>query len=169
MSIGVSPLSKSAGFSMIEIMVSFLVLAAGLLGVATMQQRGMDSSHAAYLRTQAVSLAQDMSSRARANRRGANAGKYDKPQANYQASCLAGGCSAEQMAAHDNAEWQADLAQILPFGEGVVCVDSTPEDGDGAASAACDGIGRGLAIKIWWDAVPRDGVIDQRYVILMQR
>ncbi|WP_075187611.1 type IV pilus modification protein PilV [Teredinibacter haidensis] len=158
-------IAKTYGFSMIEVLVSFIVLAGGLLGIASVQKRGVDSSHAAYLRTQAVSMAQDMASRVRANNQGFKGGSYDKPTATYSSSCLTTSCSAAAMAAHDNYEWQRELAQMLPTGEGMVCLDSSPDDGDNQASPACDGSGTELVIKIWWDAIPKDGVVDQRYSI----
>jgi len=155
----------SAGFSMIEVLISFLVLAAGLLGVASMQKQGFESNHGAYLRSQASSLAQDMSSRMRSNMQAVEAGNYNMPSSTFSLSCLSTGCSSAQMAAHDNFEWQAELAQILPQGVGIICLDSTADDGTDVDDAECDGLGTDLAIKVWWDAMPRDGVLDQRYAI----
>jgi len=155
-----------SGFSMIEVLVSFLVLAAGLLGVATIQQRGMDNSHGAYLRTQAGSLAQDMASRVRANRTAFENGSYDKPENTSKPSCYTTSfCSSADMAANDNFDWQQSLAQQLPAGEGVVCLDSTPNDGTSAADNGCDGSGGLLAVKVWWDGPNKDGTVDQLYVI----
>lgn len=160
-----SEFGKQSGFSLIEVLISFVVLAVGLLGVASMQQRGVESNHNAYVRTQAVSLANDMASRIRANMAGLADGNYNSPTAQATASCSGGGCTSAQMANNDYFEWTRDVQAMLPEGEGVVCVDSTPNDGSDAANAACDGVGEELAIKIWWDAVPRDGTVDQRYSI----
>jgi type IV pilus assembly protein PilV len=58
------------------------------------------------------------------------------------------------MAAHDLADWGAKVKAALPGGTGVVCVDSTPNDGTapGTATALCDGTGTvGYVIKIWWN------------------
>ncbi|SMF01292.1 type IV pilus assembly protein PilV [Alteromonadaceae bacterium Bs31] len=158
-------INSSSGFSLIEVLVSFLVLAAGLLGVASMQTKGVENSHGAYLRTQAVSMSQDMSSRIRGNSEGVDLGSYNSPKAASKASCLSTGCSAEEMAGHDFFEWETEVAQVLPQGEGIVCLDSTPDDGDDAASHECDGAGTELVIKIWWDGQLKDGKVDQRYSI----
>ncbi len=158
-------LNSSAGFSMIEVLVSFLVLAAGLLGVASMQKKGVESSHAAYLRTQAVSMSQDLASRIRANAVAVENGDYNSPQAAFNETCLTSGCTSAEMASHDFFEWRASISEILPQGVGVICLDSTPEDGDDADSPACDGSGAELVIKVWWDALVKDGDVDQRYVI----
>ncbi|TVZ40120.1 type IV pilus assembly protein PilV [Alteromonadaceae bacterium 2753L.S.0a.02] len=154
-----------SGFSLIEILISFVVLAVGLLGVASMQKKGVESNHSAYLRTQAVSLASDMASRIRANEAGHQAGNYNQPVATETSSCLSTGCTAAQLAGNDYFEWSQQLQNVLPLGEGVVCVDSTPNDGTGTAASACDGVGTELAIKIWWDAMPRDGALDQLYAV----
>ncbi|MDW7746180.1 type IV pilus modification protein PilV [Halomonas sp.] len=50
---------KSCGFTLIEALVAILVLAVGLLGVAAMQIKAMQSSHAAYQRSVATLAAQD--------------------------------------------------------------------------------------------------------------
>jgi type IV pilus assembly protein PilV len=47
------------------------------------------------------------------------------------------------------AQWQAEIASQLPGATGVVCVDSTPDDGD-AISPQCDGVGNVIAVKLWW-------------------
>ncbi|WP_188150139.1 type IV pilus modification protein PilV [Teredinibacter waterburyi] len=161
-------LKAQAGFSMVEVIIAFLILAVGLLGVASMQKRGVESNQAAYLRSQAISMAQDFTGRIRANTEAYEANNYNDPTPKYTGSCLTTGCTATALAQHDYFEWKALLASVLPAGVGVVCIDSTPDDGDDDTSPACDGSGNELAIKIWWDAKPRDGVIDQFYVIGME-
>jgi type IV pilus assembly protein PilV len=45
----------------------------------------------------------------------------------------------------------------------MVCIDSTPNDGDESADAECDGLGDAYAIKIWWSQrATRD--IDAQFV-----
>jgi type IV pilus assembly protein PilV len=59
--------------------------------------------------------------------------------------------------------WNQANASLLPSGQGVVCLDSTPNDGTPAAPA-CDGVaGANLAVKIWWDD-DRSGSATQRFV-----
>ena len=65
---------SNAGFTLIEILVSMVVLAIGLLGVAAMQLRGLQYSHDAYLRSQISVLAYGMADRMRLNK--ANAAAY---------------------------------------------------------------------------------------------
>jgi type IV pilus assembly protein PilV len=57
------------------------------------------------------------------------------------------------MAQNDTFEWNQAIAAALPSGQGIVCRDSSPDDGANNASqaaAACDGLGTNFAIKIWW-------------------
>jgi type IV pilus assembly protein PilV len=58
---------KSAGFSMLEMLIALLVLSIGLLGVATLQIRGQQFNQVGYLRTQATFLAYDIMDRMRVN------------------------------------------------------------------------------------------------------
>lgn len=51
--------SCARGFSLIEALVAVLVLALGLLGVAAMQLKALQSSHVSFQRTVATMAAQD--------------------------------------------------------------------------------------------------------------
>lgn len=58
---------KQAGFNLIEVLLAFLILSIGLLGVAGMQTTAMKASHTAMLKTVAISKVQDIAERIRAN------------------------------------------------------------------------------------------------------
>src|SRR6185295_1538044 len=68
---------RSRGFTMIEVLVSLVVLSIGLLGVAALQLTSLRSNHSSAMRSQATFLAYDIIDRMRANRAAAIAGKYD--------------------------------------------------------------------------------------------
>ena len=59
---------RQCGFSLIEVLVTLVILAIGLLGVAGMQARLQQSEMEAYQRSQALLLLDDMASRLAANR-----------------------------------------------------------------------------------------------------
>lgn len=59
---------KTAGFSMIEVMVALVVLAIGLLGFALLQTMNLRFTQSANYRTQATNLAYDLLDQMRANR-----------------------------------------------------------------------------------------------------
>ena len=62
----------AAGFTMIEILVTLVILMIGLLGIAGLMAQGQRASFEAYQRQQALALANDMAERIKANRPGAD-------------------------------------------------------------------------------------------------
>jgi len=147
------------GFTLIEVLVSALILSIGLVGVAGLQAVSLRNNQGAYLRSQASALAYDLADRMRTNVAGADAGFYAPAQAAVHGSCSTPvGCTPQQSAQNDLAEWNAALAANLPMGTGFVCIDSTPHDGSGVANPQCDGNGTRFSVKIWWDD-DRDGAI----------
>jgi type IV pilus assembly protein PilV len=146
------PCRRSRGFTMIELLVSVLVLAIGLLGLAGLQAAGLKSNYSAHLRSQATLLAYDLADRMRANPVALADGKYNNPTASKNTACLASpGCKSDVMAGHDFYEWTTSVGRLLPGGKGTVCIDSTPTDGDDPTAPACDGSGENYAVKIWWN------------------
>ena len=146
-------LKGSRGFTLLEVLIATVILAVGLLGISGLQVTGLRSNHSALMRSQATLLAYDMSDRMRANAVGVSAGDYNLPAATAAAACTTtAGCASDVMAKNDMSVWSANITNTLPTGAGVVCLDSSPNDGTGASIAnnACDGAGSSYAIKIWW-------------------
>jgi type IV pilus assembly protein PilV len=155
----ISQRKKQAGFSLIEVLVSALILSIGLIGVAGLQAVSLKNNQSAYMRSQACALAYDLADRMRANVGGADSGFYDPTSANALSSCKnTTGCGSQQMARNDLSEWLGTIATILPMGSGFVCIDSTPYDGTGVGNPQCDGTGTQFSVKIWWDD-NRDGAV----------
>ena len=148
-----TPPARSDGVTLIEILVAILILSFGLLGSAGLQMAGLRAALGANQRTTATLLAYDVADRMRANMAGFSAGNYQNYTATQNVGCTqAAGCTPQQMAQHDMWEWGQAIAAQLPSGIGIVCIDSSPNDGTSNVSlvaANCDGIG-GYAIKIWW-------------------
>ncbi|WP_324731792.1 type IV pilus modification protein PilV [Pseudomonas paeninsulae] len=65
-----------AGFTLIEVLITLLVLAVGLMGLAGMQARMLNSQFEAYQRAQAVMLVGDMANRLRSNVSAARDARY---------------------------------------------------------------------------------------------
>ena len=134
-----------------EAMVAVLVLSIGALGYAALQIKGLSASSSSMWRSKAGNLANEMTDRVRANRSGAVAGGYNSlttPQTVTDCGSTAD-CAPTRMAVLDHGQWNTTLANELPGGSGVVCLDATPDDGTAAASA-CDGSGSMLAVKVFW-------------------
>lgn len=144
------------GFSLIEVLIAMFVIAIGLLGAAGLQLQGLQQLQSSYLRSQATIIAYDMADRMRANPVALASGAYNDPTAKLTANCLTiAGCTPAELAEHDFYEWTGNgatsdsISNILPLGLGVVCLDSSPDDGT-LANPACDNIGSLYAIKVWW-------------------
>lgn len=150
---------QQGGFTLIEVLVSALLLSIGLVGLAGLQAASLSNNQNSFMRSQVTALAYDLADRMRSNVAGANALAYDPLDAALTSGCAStSGCTPAEMAQHDLAEWNAAIATYLPMGQGWVCIDSTPVDGTSAADPQCDGTGTQFAVKIWWDD-NRDGAI----------
>lgn len=100
------------GFTMVEVLVTVLILAIGLLGLAGLQSTALRSNHSAYLRSQATVLAYDIADRMRANRTAALNDDYNVG--------LGGAPTGSTMAVTDVNAWKGNLAAMLPQGDGTV-------------------------------------------------
>ena len=138
-----------AGYALLEALVAVIVTSIGFIGAARLQTLGLSFNNSTLYRQKATLLGNQMTDRMRANQIGMAAGAYNNPVPGDTA-CLATGCTPAALARADAAEWAADVAAQLPGGNGVVCIDSTPDDGNAAAAPECDGVGQLLAVKLWW-------------------
>ena len=102
---------------MLEVMVAALVLSTGVLALALLQVAALKTSKNAYLRSQGVTLAYDMTDRMRANALAAAAGNYNLTLTGL----LPTGSTTEVV---DLTEWRNDVATSLPQGLGAISFDS---------------------------------------------
>ena len=138
------------GYVLLEALIAVVITAVGFIGAARMQTFGLAMGNSAQVRQKAILIGYQMADRIRANQAGVTVHAYDNPVAGGTA-CLTdpAGCTPVQLAGADMAEWQAEIAAQLPAGTGIVCIDSTPDDGT-AAAPLCDGVGSVIAVKLWW-------------------
>lgn len=133
-----------AGTTLIEIMVSIVVIAIGLLGLASMQINALKFQQTASQRSEATQASYDLADRMRANfvytrpelrnnERTSNEQKYTS-EGTYAEKSLAahsaphdcgriapgGACTSLQVAANDLAAWQLGLKQRLAGGAGYI-------------------------------------------------
>lgn len=112
------------GFTLIEVLVTLVILMFGLLGIAGLMAKGQRVSFEAFQRQQALSLANDMAERQRANRLGSLLDTYSigAPPgtplglgAQYSllgtsiTNCAVSTCSTVNLANYDLAEWDGLL------------------------------------------------------------
>lgn len=149
----IAPASKQraqGGYVLLEALIAVVIAAVGFIGAARMQTLGLAMNNSSQARQKATLLGYQMADRIRANQAGVSAHAYDLPTAGPTACLVAPtGCTPVLLAAADVGEWQGEIATQLPVGVGVVCLDSTPDDGDSAAPL-CDGLGNVIAVKLWW-------------------
>lgn len=109
---------RHAGFTLIEAMVSLVVLSVGMIGIAALYAQGLGASRTAQFRTQAINLVADMADRIRANRLAQ--GAYAGAAADNGCDPQSGGgvdCTPAQMAAHDLFVLNRQVQQQLPNGQ----------------------------------------------------
>lgn len=76
-----------SGLSLIEILVTVVVLSIGLLGIAGMQAFGMRYSNDSYVRSQATMIANELIERMHANPEGVNNGDYEDADEDVALDC----------------------------------------------------------------------------------
>ena len=106
---------------MIEVLVSLIVVAFGLLGLAGLQARSMSFQKDSFDRKAAAEMAGQLAERVRANYDGFKAGNYNLTLAPNDATAalipVCGdplNCTPAETAARDWAMWQIDLRRRLP-------------------------------------------------------
>ncbi|WP_447753755.1 type IV pilus modification protein PilV [Pseudomonas nicosulfuronedens] len=101
----------SEGFTLVEVLVSVLILGIGLLGLAGLQNVGIAASYSALQRSQASWLAGEMADLLRANPDAARAGAYDTSFTEVAGGCpKAGGLTRAQL---DLGQWLASVCEVL--------------------------------------------------------
>jgi len=142
------PVNTESGFSLIEVTVAAAIFSMGLGGLSLLLLTAVmgtaEAGHQTVASTKAGSLAEMIALNSGAT------GHYVNPLPPDDSSVCIDEvvCSGEQLAVAELGAWQQELADELPRGNGLVCRDSTPDDGH-AADAACDGAG-GLVVKVFW-------------------
>lgn len=128
------PLRQSVrGFSLIEVMVTIVIVSFGLLGLAGLLFSSVTAGQTSMSRTVAVDLANEMGDRIRANWKAVKAGSFDavavKSTADLAAACpttcMSGQCTPADQATLDVCLWQAQVSKQLPGGQ--ACIIASPD------------------------------------------
>ena len=104
--------NKQRGFTLLEVMISVIILSIGLLGLAALQLTTLRSNTSAYNRSVATIMAYDIADRMRANRVATKAGAYVTAIGtgpSGAATCVATNCTEAGLAAYDLDEWKCQL------------------------------------------------------------
>ena len=137
---------QQKGFSLLEVLIAFIILSLGLLGAVGMQAAAMQSNKETRNQTVATSLARELADKMRGNhavaiKTAAADNPYLKSATLNDTSTLAFTAPAENcfltacttataVATWDMAEWQNRLQNSLPDPRFVICFDKSPFDAD---------------------------------------
>lgn len=163
-----SAASQQRGFSLVEVLISIIILSFGMLGMVGMQAAALQSNREARLQSVAYGLAQELADLMRTNQDVAlqTAGNpflvsLSAPLTPGTASyCLAvsgSGCSGATPADKTTlaqslmTDWLWRVNAELPGARVVVCADTAPFDSSGLPQWNCSGAAPGGAIT----SVPR--------------
>ena len=157
---------RETGFSLIEVLVSIVILGIGMLGAAGLQLATLRSNHFTAQASVATQLVRDYeeitqmlrsaaisSSEGTSVLSGLDTATADSSTIpNCQTTTAT--CDSGQLATFMLNEWKARVTTQLPGGRAVVCRDSAPKDTSGAHAGlyhwACDDKGDMLMVKIGW-------------------
>lgn len=138
----------NAGFSLIEVLVSIVVLSLGLLGMVGLQATSLQANRDAQLQSVASLLARELAEMMRGNKNIANMapanpymGDFSSPMvATVPTYCLSVGsvCASPLLAAQAQlTEWLARVDAELPGARVVICPDTAPFDSAGLPQWTC--------------------------------
>lgn len=159
--------SAQHGFSLLEILVSIVILSFGVLGAVGLQAASLQANREARMQSTGVRLADEVAELLQGNHTIANLA--DTSQNPYLIDRSSGDSAdlptcgipeadpcttSTQIAQRDIDEWWARLNSTTQSGlsgaRAVICFDSTPYDDNGLPQWECNNTGNTLAIKIGW-------------------
>ena len=153
------------GFSLLEILVSIVVLSFGVLGAVGLQAASLQANREARLQSTGVQFANEMAELIRSNHQVAvlttsqtNPYLIDIHSSSYNNAGITCGlpqakankCSSSEAGTRDTQDWLTRMQAALPGFRAVICFDNTPYDGTGLPQWNCSNSGNSLAIKIGW-------------------
>jgi type IV pilus assembly protein PilV len=158
--------SRARGFSLLEVLISILILSFGLLGMLGMQAAALQANREARMQSTASGLAQELAEMMRGNK-GVSllttgnpyTGDFSTPLMPATASYCLNVATSTTLCANATAianaqmtEWLSRVDAELPGAHVKVCVDSAPFDSAGLPQWNCTATGTDATtvIKIGW-------------------
>jgi type IV pilus assembly protein PilV len=146
-------MQQQKGFSLIEVLVTMVIISFGLLGIAGVIVNSMRNNQSSYARTQASVLANDIIDRMRANRTTAETAPFAYNLA------LGAAPAGSGVVLNDLTQWRTSLAAAMPSGTGSVTMASAAQvtvvvqwndaraSGDGTAPGSGNGTTTGMTAQ----------------------
>lgn len=129
--------SDAAGFTLLEVLVSLLIMSIGMTGIAALSVHTLLMTRTTIARTHALDLVSDISERMRVNRDGLAAYNDAAADHNCDTRAFTAPCTAHERAAQDLFDWGITVTAALPGGIGTV------ETADASATSA-------VAVTVTW-------------------
>ncbi len=140
--------AQSAGFSLIEVLVTVVIVSIGLLGIAGLQMSSLKNNDSSFLRSKSTIFSNDMIDYLRANRQQAIAGNYNIDLSSFSALSTPSGTPT--IAETDRYRWFKQIDDNLPNAKAAINCD---------ANAVC-------AIRVEWDDSRAEGSSSTKHLIL---
>jgi type IV pilus assembly protein PilV len=162
-----------SGFSLIEVLVTIIVLSIGMLGAAGMQAASLQANTQTRYQVIAATLAGELAEAMRGNHHIAqkplaaanpylidySSGTLAQPAIDCQVAACSGNTDADRLS---NAQWQVHewmtrVQSDLPAPRVRICFDSAPFDSTGQARWDCDNTGDLVVAKLAWTRINTQG------------
>ena len=153
---------RSGGFSLVEVLVSILVLAVGLMGAAVMQLNAARTTDQSNFHNNAVLLATQIADEMRANSTEMRLSSSSflnfryppsTPIGGLSTNCYTSDCNSSQWAQQAEVEWRAKMNKSLPGGRIEICRDFAVINSNHDLTwcpSIPDGADAPVVIKIGW-------------------
>ena len=136
------------GFSLVELTIATALFSLGMGSLSLLYLLSVQGMLEARLQTMAVTQAASLSEMVMMAPNARE--RFIQPGIGSGIDCgYPEFCTPTQIADSFMESWQKDLESVLPNGGGIVCRDSTPDDGS-AGDFACDGTGD-VVVKVAWE------------------
>lgn len=158
------PPRHARGFSLLEVLVSIVVLSFGVLGMVGMQAAALQANRDARLQSAGVRLAREAAELIRDNKAIAQASLTSATDNPYLVAytsptvipavtqnCFTSTCTtAKNIADYGIKEWLGRAYAELPGARIAVCYDTAPYDAAGLPRWACTNTGAVMIVKLGW-------------------
>jgi len=150
------------GFTLIEVLISILILSIAVIGAIKMQINSIQMTQQSNYFSTAVELATEIAEKMRGNGVQLQSAASPFLKVNFHAgtdkiesstTCFSANCSPDQLAESDIAEWLQHISSSLPDAHAVICQDDSPWDGgDNSLTWNCAASGNksSVIIKLGW-------------------
>jgi type IV pilus assembly protein PilV len=143
------------GFTLIEVLISVLIMSVGILGAAGLQLRGLDANRDAFYRTTATLVASDIMNRIEVNPTITYAVDDTKTPADFSSvsSCSTADCNPAAMAQHDIAHWLCSINSSNAGTEYAICGDLSAQGSLPNGKGSIAKTGDEYAIRVEWSDI----------------